>query len=382
MSLFGISGGTSGSGKISNGQAVLILMGVVLSFTAFIFPGPAAELAGGDSYWSPYLATIPSVFQLWVVWVLGRRFAYASPYDYLPKAVGRFLGILVTGLLVMLFVVSGAAVQVQAGLVLASVLMPLTPLQVFTVVTALTAAYVAYLGMETFGRLAQLMMPVLMLVLLLMVVGLIGELDFGFLLPILRQGWRPAWHGASVPTAMRSEAGLVFAFLLPLMQSPRRGFRASILATWLITVFLVTLFVTVICLISPGDAARQTAPILTAVRMVVITEGLEHVEFLVIVPWLIALVLKVSLYTHLASVGIAKIAGARSWKASVAPTAALIAVLSAWMFPNTQFLLLFLTRVWPGYALTMNILLPSAVLAAAIILGRKDGRAERSTDAS
>lgn len=383
MSLFGVSGARgAGGGKISNGQAVLIMIGTVLAFTAFIFPGPAAEVAGGDSYWSPYLATIPSIIQLWIIWALARRFAYASPYDYLPRALGPFLGTLVSLLLIMLLVINGAAVEVQASLVLASVLMPLTPLEVFTIVTVIAAAYVAYLGMETFGRLAQLMLPLLMLVLLMMTVGLIRDLDLGFLLPILREGFRPAWRGASIPTAMRSEAGLVLAFLLPAMASPRRGFRAGIFATWVITAFLVMLFVTVLCLISPVDAARQTAPILTAVRMVTLARGIEHVEFLVVIPWLIALVLKVALYAHLAAVGIAKLAGARTWKPVVMPAAVLIGVLGAWMFPNTQSLLLYLTRVWPGYALTINILLPLSILIASMIMGRKAGPTERKNSAA
>lgn len=382
MSLFGISGGTaSGGGKISNGQAVLILMGTVLSFTVFIFPGPSVELAGNDAYWAPALATIPSIAQMGLFWALARRFGYKSPYDYLPRLLGPGLGTLVSASYVVVFLISGAAVEVQAGLVLAAVLMPLTPLALFTVMTVLTAAYAAYLGMETFGRLAQLMMPVLLAVLVLITVGLLGQLDYGFLLPILRHGFRPAWRAAALPMAMRSEAALVLAFLLPLMRSPGRGLRAGVLASCLIAVFLVMLFVTVICLVSPGDAVRQTAPVLQASRMVVITRGLEHVEFLVIAPWLIALVLKVALYVHLASVGMARVAGLRRWQPLVLPAAVLTGVLGSWMLPNIQTLLLFLTRIWPGYALTMNTLLPLSLLLVAVVLGRGENRPGRGSDA-
>ncbi|MDP2871830.1 MAG: endospore germination permease [Bacillota bacterium] len=372
MSVFGISGGTgSRHGRISNGQAVLILMGVVLSVTVFILPGPPALLAGSDAYWGPALATIPSIPMIALYVLLARRFGMAGPYEYLPRLLGRPLGKAVSALYVVFFLIIAASVTQTLAIVLGSIVMPLTPLPVFAAVAVLTAAYVAYLGIETFGRLAQLMMPLLLAVLVFITLALLPELDFDNMLPILRHGLMPSVRAAVIPSAVRSEAALALAFLLPAMRSPGRAFRVGVLATSVLGLLLVINAVTILGLVSAGEAARLTLPALVAARHVRLGRGIENIEILVIVPWLMALTMKVALYVFFAAAGIARTLDAPSRRPAVLPAAVLAGVLGGWMFPSARILTEYITDVWPGYAVTMNLLVPAVLLTLSVALGRK-----------
>jgi len=91
----------------------------------------------------------------------------------------------------------------------------------------------------------------------------------------------------------------------------------------------------------------------------------------VFVPWLMAMTLKIGLYVLFAAAGIARTFDAPSWRPGVLPTAVLVGVLGGWMYPGARMLSTYLTGVWPGYAVTMNLLLPTALLALSLVLGRK-----------
>ena len=371
MSVFGVSGSLSPTGgRISGGQAVLIMVGALLAIEIFVLPGPPIAVAGNDAYLSPILATIPSVIQIALFWWLSKRYGWTSPYEYLPRLLGPILGKVVAIAYIFLFVFVGASVDQEITMVLGAVFMPLTPQVVFALFSVLVAAYVAYLGIENFGRLAQLLMPLLFLVLVFISLSLLPQLDFGYILPILHRGLGPALRGATVPTAMRGEIPLLLAFLLPLMRSPERGLRLGVLATCLTAILLVLNVITVMCLLSPGEAARLTMPTLVSARMVQLIRGIEHIDFLLIMPWLIALTLKVALFVYFGAKGLASVFGAANWRPLILPTALLTGSLGGWMYPNIPSLVRTMSGMWPGYSLTMMLFLPLLLVVVSLIRGR------------
>ncbi len=372
MSFFGFSGGERAAGAISLGQAALIMIGVVLSITIFVLPGPAIVSAGTDAYLSVAVATLPSALQIAVVCWLARRFGWQSPWEYLPRLLGRVLGTAVSTVLLFTLLLIAAAVDQEIVKVVASTFMPVTPILVFVIISMLAAAYVAWLGMEAFGRLAQLMLPLLVAVLLGMTLFLLPRMDFGYLLPILHHGWRPVWHGAATPSAMRSEIGLVLAFMFPHLRSPRHALRAGVLATCLIGLLLVIDTVMVMTLFSPSEAARLVMPTVTAARMVRVTKGVEHLDFLIITPWAVSLTLKVALFLKLAADGLQKLVRTASSRSLVLPLAGIIGLLGAWMYPSPQVLATFLSDAWPGYAAVVSFALPLLLALVALVSGRKD----------
>jgi|GEM_PF-1611484 len=370
MSMFGTPGQTpTTGGTISNGQAALIAIGAVLAITIFVLPGPPVAEAGNDGYWSPMLATIPSVVQIAVFVWLGKRYDWQSPYQYLPKLLGRWLGGLVKLLYAFLFLFIAASVSQEIAKVVGAISMPMTPPQAFVILTVLAAAYVAWLGIEAFGRLAQLILPLLLGVLLFIPVSLIPQLDLGYLLPILYEGWLPPLRGALAPIAMRGEAALLLAFMLPHLRVPRKALRTGVLVTCVIALFLALNAVTLISLLSPGEVARLSMPVLAAARLVRLTRGIEHIEFLILGPWTIALVLKVGLFVYFATVGVAAVARSQ-WRPYVLPTAVLAGALGSWMYPNSQTLAYVIGEVWPAYSITMILLLPLLLVAVSLVRGR------------
>ncbi len=279
MSLFGLPGTSTTGGKISSGQTTLIQIGVVLAVTIFVLPGRSAAVAGNDSYLSPAVATLPSILQIVVIYLLAQRFDWTSPYEYLPRLLGPVLGRAVSLFFVFLLLFLAATADQEITKVVGAVFMPLTPLVVFVMLSTLTAAYLAWLGHESFGRLAQLMLPALLLVLAWVWIGASGNVDYGYVLPILHRGWRPVLHGAGTAMAMRSEAGMTLAFLIPHMRNPRQALRSGVMASCVIGLALALNVITVIGLVSPPETVRLTMPTLTAARMVQATREIRHLEF-------------------------------------------------------------------------------------------------------
>jgi spore germination protein KB len=377
MSVFGISGRTAGTGgTISNGQTALIAIGAVLSITVFVLPGPSVMEAGNDGYWSPILATIPSVAQLGLFYWLGKRHGWRSPYEYLPELLGTWLGKLVSLAYAFLFLFVAGSVNQLLTKVLAAVFMPLTPTAVFAVCTALAAAYAAWLGLEAFGRLAQLIMPLMLGAMALVPLALIQQSDFGQILPILHFGWAGPLRGAPVPIAMRGEALLLLGFLLPHMRTPQRGFRVGMLVTCSIAILLAINAISLIAVFSPAEVSRLSMPIVTAARQIRLVRVIEHVESLIIGPWTVALVLKVAIFVYFSAVGVARVAGT-GWRPLILALAMLSGAIGSWMYPNAQTLSYTISRIWPGYSLTMILLVPLALAIVSVIKGKPPGRRQQ-----
>lgn len=369
MSVFGMSAGAPGSGgTISNGQAALIAIGAVLSITVFVLPGPSVIEAGNDGYWSPVLATLPSLVQLGLFCWLARRHGWASPYQYLPTLLGPWPGRLACLLYAGLFFFVAASVSQLAVKVLGAVFMPLTPPAVLAVTGSIAAGYAAWLGIEAFGRLAQLLMPLLLGVMALLPLAVAGQSDPGQILPILHQGWAGPWRGTAVPMAMRGEAVLLLAFLVPHLRRPKHAFRVGTLASCAIAIFLAANAMMLISLFSPAEVTRMSMPVVSAARQVQLARGIENIEFLVIGPWMIALVLKVAIFIYFGAIGLA-CAFKTNWRPLVLPASLAVSALGSWMYPNAQVLKHTISNIWPGYSVTMILLLPAVLCLVAWLRG-------------
>jgi len=354
---------------ITNGQAVLVIIGAILAVTAIALPGPAIEEAGNDAYLSTALASVPAYVSAALFYYTGRRYRWEGPLGYLPRVFGQLAGKAVLLVHLVFFVLVAAAVGQEVPSVLGAVTMPLTPPWVFVAATVLTASYVAYLGVENFSRLAQIVLPFLLAVLLVVPVMVGRFAEVGYLLPILGDGWRPVLRGMAVPLAIRLEGAILFAFLLPHMMSPRRALRAGAVISSALALVLAVNAISVMTVFSPEIASTLQIPTLSLARMIRLG-AVEHLETLVLGPWLMALMLKFAFYTYLASRILQAVSGVRDWKALVFPIAALTGALGLYLLPDSARLNASLSEVRPGLALLVAFVVPSVTLAVSLIRGR------------
>jgi spore germination protein KB len=366
--------GSAGRGPveaISNGQAMLIIIGAVLAVIVFVLPGPVIDVAGNDAYLAPMLATLPSIVSAWLFVHLSRRHGWAGPTEYLRTVFGNVAGTAVAAVYLVFFLVVTASVGQEIPKVVGAVIMPMTPQLAFVVPTALAAAYVAYLGLENFGRLAQLVVPLLMLVLVAVPLADVQQADFGYVLPILNNGWRPVLRGMAFPMAIRGEGAVLFAFLLPHFKSPRRGFRAGVWTTCLLGLLLGYNVVFILSVFSPRFAAGLALPSLELARMARLSRAVEHLEAAVLGPWLLALTFKVAFYVCILSRGLAEVIRLTDWKTVVLPVSATVAALGMYLYPSSMALRESLTAVRPGFTLVVAFLIP--VTAVVVSLIRRTG---------
>lgn len=364
--------------KITNGQAMALIIGAILAVIVFTLPGPAIEEASSDAYLSTALASVPAlVFAVLFFW-LSRRHGWSGPLQYIPEVFGRFLGRMLILVYVLFFILVASTVGQEVPKVVGAVTMPITPQWVFVLMIILVVSYTAYLGVENFSRMAQLVVPLLVAVLIAIPLFTLRYLDFGYLLPVLGGGWRPVLRGMAVPLGVRAEAPVIFAFLLPHIRSPKRGLQACTFTTSALAVLLAVNSISVTAAFSPTIAARLQIPTLSLARLIQLTPGIEHLETLVLGPWIFALAMKVALYVYLAARGLQTAFGLCDWRVAVLPFAVMTGVLGLYLQPDSATINVTMSELRPGASIFVAFLLPLITAAVTVVRGLGRDRSKAS----
>lgn len=186
-------------GRISNRQAVFLIVNTILATSIIFLPGMIFKEARQDAWMSVVLVTVFGVVAGLIIASLGARFPGRTIIQYSGDIVGKPLG-KVIGLIYSLFFIYINAFIVREFADMFNInFMPETPVSLFSMGIVFAAAYAVRSGLEVLARVSEIVLP-LVLVMLLLIVGLVcPEIDAKLFFPILEKGFMPVLKGAYPP---------------------------------------------------------------------------------------------------------------------------------------------------------------------------------------
>lgn len=313
--------------KISNRQLLFMLFIIRTTLIIATLPVLTTGYAAQDAWISSIIVLWGSVVVVVAIAALSRRFPEMTIIEYSRILLGKTFGTIVSlGLLWLFLHIAATDTRIYSE-VLADGFLPATPVVVTAGSMVAVSALAVYLGIETIGRSADALIPVLTLFVVISVVAGLGLFDPINLEPVFARGIRPIVSGVITPIGV-SVQFLSIAMLTPLLTEPEKVVTTSVVAVSLAGLALIATSVVVIGALGPELASSAVFPLFKASRATMFTRFLERLEAPGIVAWGLGLFIDVATFLYCGSKGLAQLFGVKDYRPLVIPMAVIWVTLS------------------------------------------------------
>lgn len=251
-----------------------------------------------------------------------------------------------------------------------------TPMVAFVAIILILAAYIVYSGIETVGRLNQILLPVVVIIAFVVVLLTLGKnKDYSNLLPILGKGFSPVALGSLSVMGWFGEF-VIMGMIFPYVQCPRRLVKTGIYAALITLIFFLGPVTGPIAIFGPVEAARMELPTFSEVRYITAGNVLYRFDSIAILFWTTGLTIRTAIFFYGLSLGTAQAFKLKSYRPIVIPFAWLIGVGAVLFVKNYQELTDFLFHTYVplnlimGAAIPLLLLLVSPFVIKKISMGR------------
>jgi spore germination protein KB len=248
-----------------------------------------------------------------------------------------------------------------------------TPMWALITVIILLTTFIVYLGLETLGRLNQIMLPVLVVFAIAVVFLTLGEnKDYTNLLPILGNGIAPVGIGSLSVMGWFGEF-VIMGMILPYVQRPKKLVKTGTWAAIITLIFFLGPITGPIALFGPDEAAKMVFPTFSEVRYIEAGEVINRFDAIAILFWTVGLMIRISLFFYGLCLGTAQALRLTTYHPLVIPFAWLIGTGSILFAKNYEELNQFLFESYVPLNIIMGAGLPLAFLFWGILKIKKNG---------
>jgi spore germination protein KB len=226
---------------------------------------------------------------------------------YIPKILGRAVGLPVAFGYILYFLYISSRVLRDFGELLTTFALTETPMLAVNGLMMLLIVYGAYRGIEVIGRTGE---PILFIMLSLLAAGvaavvITGKVEPDHLLPFLENGWKPVLS-AAFPQTLTFPFGemLVFTMLLPELNRPGAAIRTGLLAILTSGLILSAVIAIDIAVLGEQGAARSLFPLVAAFNKVNIGDFIQRLDMLVIVMLIMGMFFKIIIFFYAGLAGV------------------------------------------------------------------------------
>ncbi len=366
---------TLDSGKISTRQLLFIIITFIISTSDIFLPSVVAGLAGRDAWISVFVASAEALVIAAVAVSLSLRFPQKTLVQICLKVLGKWPGRLLALIILIGFFLNLAIFTVsQLGVILKVAFMPKTPLIIFNGTIVLIAAYAVYHGIETIGRLTELLMPLGIGMLILVGLMILPDVDFQNYRPFLEYGIGPVLSGSLRILSFLGE-GVIIMMLMPYINKPQNVVRIIPLAILLLGFFLLV-GVLAIGIFGASQTASLTFPALAMVRRIEIGNFLEHLDAIIMTVWISGIYIKLIVIYYICCIGFAQLANIKRYHTLIIPIGLIIATASVAWLNDIAGLVRLISYSWTGQALFYELMIPLVLLTAAVVRNLKESGQE------
>jgi spore germination protein KB len=223
----------------------------------------------------------------------------------------------------------------------------------------------ARLGLEPLARSAEIFFPYVILLVSTLIILLLPEIKL--------QNLQPVWEGGLKPVIRGSIPFIVFPFIesvavlmiLPFVSQKDRIRKSLFVGQLLGGSVLIIITMLAILVLGPESTARQSYPIYMLAKKINIADFLMRLEAILAIIWFITIFIRFSLFFYVTVLGLAQTLKLQDYRPLVFPFGILLIAFTLILTPNTVHYNVFITEIWPFYAMTFGLLLPLILLIIA-----------------
>ncbi|MDP2856616.1 MAG: GerAB/ArcD/ProY family transporter [Bacillota bacterium] len=352
---------------LTSGRNLLFVLLVSRVCLMMIFmPAITQGTAGEDSWAAALLSLAWSIpLSLLAVWA-----ATAVPGGLLVDANRKWgkLSLLIFAPYILVLALVPGFYSAQLGTLFATVTLTETPVGALVAVALVVGTYAAYQGIDTIGRVGQVIITVLAVFLAVGFLGVAYEADSARLQPMFSRGLLPVLSSSVNPAAWTVIALSVLPVLGRHVAPNTRGLQGVAIWANAASMGLLTVTVMVTTMVfTAQEAQTMHSPAYVLAKMIRIPLTFERLEVIILTAWIGAITLTVGTYLYTAAQAISDALSLKTHRTCLLPLALFVAASAVTLFASTSVVKHYVASVAPPVA-ALAVGLPAA---AALALRRR-----------
>lgn len=316
----------AGKEKISPSQATAFIIAGGVGIIFFWITEASIPVAGRDAWMSYIIGYSLGILIAFSLISLNKRFPGKNLVQYVPIILGRPLGTIYLLLYILTFTYFTALI-LNLSINMISLFYEETPGLVLTGVSVVLLGYVCKHGIEVFGRVCELFIPLVLFSIIFLIVVITPHIEFERLTPVLEKGVMPVLQLLPHTVSFAGEYIIFMALWLPLLNDHKQAYRSVVIGTGISALTLVLVLVAGIAVFGV-DYTERLAFSTIKLTLLAILPGIEGLPSLTLGIWIIAAFVKGTVFFFPSVVGLAQLFNLKDYRPLVWPMALIVTALS------------------------------------------------------
>ncbi|WP_164670170.1 GerAB/ArcD/ProY family transporter [Virgibacillus doumboii] len=355
-------------GRISNIQAAMLAITSLTIVGHLILLTVVLQQSRQDGWIAAIVGTILGLIGIIALVKLSQHFPGQTLIEILFQHFlwpGKVIGIVY---LIYFFIMVVLATRLFAEVY--ERIMGETPMWAFVTIILLLTSFIVYQGLETLGRLNQIMLIFLIFIAMAVVFLTMGEKkDYTNLLPIMGDGIMPVTVGSLSVMGWFGEF-VIMGMILPYVQRPKKLVKTGVGVAVVTLIFFLGPITGPVALFGAEQASSMAFPTFSEVRYIEAGEVINRFDSIAVILWTVGLMIRISLFFYGLSLGLAQAFKLNTYQPLVIPLAWLIGIGAILFANNYAELNAFLFESYVPLNILMGAIIPVGLLLVSIVFFR------------
>lgn len=280
----------------------------------------------------------------------------------------------IVGILYLWFFVHFAAINIrQFGEYLTSIPYPETPIIVFLISLIFFNSYTVKHGIETIGRICEIIFPLILFSVILIFIFVAKEVDLANLLPFMENGFMSVAKGAFIIASRTSEI-LFLAMLYPYISNRNieDSKKSSFFTCLILSVFFSLIYIFIVGVLGIEQAKNRVFPFFSIVRAISLADFIQRIDAIYMGIWVLGMYVKISIFYYLSAITTTQVFNLTDFRPVVLPLGTIIVSLSILQSDNIIDLYDFMSyKVYTWYMLFFVTFIPLIIIFISKLKGEK-----------
>lgn len=294
--------------RITTSQAVVIIVNYILGTGILTLPRASVEKVKTPDVWlSVILGGILAMVSGVIMVKLSQQFPNKTFYQYSQDIVGKWIGRLLSFLIIGYFLTTSAFQIRSMAEVISFFLLEGTPTWAIVMPFMWIGLYLIMSGINSIARMFEIIFPITVFIFLIISFMSIGIFEIDNLRPVLGLGIKPVLDGIKT-TSLAYTGPEIMLILLVFMEQRNKAVKAILVGISIPLIFYVITVVMVIGALSIDGVVTRTWPTIDLMRSFEIS-GLifERFESLLLVIWIMQIFATYTISYYAAALGLAQL---------------------------------------------------------------------------
>lgn len=336
-----------------------------------VINSPTIQMSKQDAWISHLIATVISLFIVWLAVKIGEADAKSTFLQLSKKLFGNWFGTVIVIVFLLVWISVIPIILIEISNFINTILLPKTNPIIFYISLLLLLIYLTYNGaFQSLGRLSEVFGPIILFSMVLMLLLLIKEYDFKNILPIVADNsFYSIIKGSFIPLSLLGES-IILIMLVHFSEDSKKVLKNAIGGVLLSSFLSGAVLLSILLTFGVEISMEMIFSAFNVISYISVLNFIQNLELLAVLVTFLSIFIKLSLYFLLLCHTTAQMVNVKNWKL-LSFFYAVPFLLTNFTIPNVSYALKYFDEFWVKYVLPIYMIAIPIVYYIVIMIRKR-----------